>query len=82
MLNINYEHFWYKEYKTNEECLDLLEKYEKDDYFKLKSLFSLYGFVNYLNDNEQSIENPISQQVYQDMSLPIFNYFISSSHNT
>ena len=35
-----------------------------------------------MNDESQFIANPEHNNVYQNMNLPIFNYFVNSSHNT
>ena len=42
---------------------------------------SYIGFINYLTSQENFIEN-LEESVYQNMDLPIFYYFINSSHNT
>lgn len=68
---------------TNEQCIELINKYEVDVECKKKQHFSYQGFVNYLIDEEQHINNKeCEKHVYQDMELPIFSYYISSSHNT
>ncbi len=71
-----------KEVKSIDECIELINEYELDPLHKEKHQFSLQGFVNYLNDERQFINNPDHNKVYQNMNLPIFNYFINSSHNT
>lgn len=71
-----------REYKSLEECIELIRKYELDPDFKAKNEFSFQGFVNYMNDESQFIFNPDHNKVYQNMDLPIFNYFVNSSHNT
>jgi hypothetical protein len=35
-----------------------------------------------MNDEKQFIDNKQSSKVYQNMDLPIFCYFVNSSHNT
>lgn len=74
--------FAYKEYLTEAECKEIIRKYEPSecrDEFK----FTLYGFLNYMNDFQQHIHTPQKETfVYQDMNHPFSHYFINSSHNT
>lgn len=71
-----------KEIKTDEECLALMDKYEPDPQCRKKQHFSFQGFVNYMNDESQYITDTKYNQVYQPMDLPIFSYYVNSSHNT
>ncbi len=71
-----------KEIKTDEECIQLIDKFEVDTECKHRHQFSFQGFVNYLNDESQYIYNTDCDRVYQNMDLPIFSYYINSSHNT
>lgn len=45
-------------------------------------IFFFAGFRTLLASNDQQLFNPIHKRVYQDMTQPIINYYISSSHNT
>lgn len=40
------------------------------------------GFTMYMLSKENDVFNPEHSRVYQDMSRPLTDYFISSSHNT
>lgn len=40
------------------------------------------GFTMYMLSLENDVFNPDHAKVYQDMTLPLAHYFISSSHNT
>ncbi|XP_035491716.1 1-phosphatidylinositol 4,5-bisphosphate phosphodiesterase delta-1b isoform X3 [Scophthalmus maximus] len=60
----------------------IIEKYEPDEHVKAKKLLSKDGFLMYLHHPEASILNPDHREVHQDMSQPLNQYFISSSHNT
>ena len=71
-----------KESITDEECKILIDKYELESDLRNKTQLSLAGFVNYLTHSDQYIMRPQCQTIYQDMNLPIWDYFINSSHNT
>lgn len=43
---------------------------------------SLAGFTAFLTSSHNSVFSDYHKDVSQDMTLPISNYFISSSHNT
>ena len=43
--------------KSIDECIELINEYELDPLHKEKHQFSLQGFVNYLNDERQFINN-------------------------
>ena len=45
-------------------------------------LTSLETFTEYLLSDSNDIFDPVCDELYQDMSLPLSNYWISSSHNT
>ncbi len=71
-----------KEIKTDKECIKIIEKFEIDAEYKNNNKFSFQGFVNFLNDKSQHIYNSNCEKVYQNMDLPIFSYYVNSSHNT
>ncbi len=56
--------------------------FEKNPENVAKFQFSFQGFVAYLNDENQYINKIETTSVYQNMDLPIFNYYVNSSHNT
>jgi len=45
-------------------------------------LFDTIGFSRFLASQDEQLFNPKNGLVYQDMTQPITNYYISSSHNT
>ena len=72
-----------KENVTFSDCRNLITKYEPNEEYKKQNKLTLYGFISYLNDHDQYIDNPaMCDKVYQDMNLPFSHYFINSSHNT
>ena len=69
-----------KQFLSFNECQNLIEKYEINRENKQVPQFSLFGFINYMDDN--FLMDPRKQQVYQDDEYPLNFYFINSSHNT
>lgn len=45
-------------------------------------MMSFEGFIRYMNSEECSIFKSQHRSIYQDMTQPLCDYFISSSHNT
>ncbi|CAL1580093.1 unnamed protein product [Knipowitschia caucasica] len=60
----------------------IIDKYEPDETVKAKKLLSKDGFLMYLHSPQSLILNVDHRDIYQDMTLPLNHYFISSSHNT
>ncbi|CAF1565253.1 unnamed protein product [Rotaria magnacalcarata] len=61
----------------------LIDTYELNNEFREKGLLSLDGFRNMLLSRSfDIIESVYSRQVYQDMTRPLCDYYISTSHNT
>ncbi|XP_059357988.1 1-phosphatidylinositol 4,5-bisphosphate phosphodiesterase delta-1-like isoform X1 [Carassius carassius] len=71
-----------KEDVSQNDALQLIEKYELDEKAKAKQQMTKDGFLMYLLQLEGMIFNPAHKSVYQDMNQPLNHYFISSSHNT
>ncbi|XP_050950742.1 1-phosphatidylinositol 4,5-bisphosphate phosphodiesterase delta-1b isoform X4 [Labeo rohita] len=71
-----------KENASQNDALQLIEKYELDENAKAKQQMTKDGFLMYLNQPEGLIFNLAHKSVYQDMNQPLNHYFISSSHNT
>ncbi|RXN08700.1 1-phosphatidylinositol 4,5-bisphosphate phosphodiesterase delta-1-like isoform X1 [Labeo rohita] len=69
-----------KENASQNDALQLIEKYELDE--NAKQQMTKDGFLMYLNQPEGLIFNLAHKSVYQDMNQPLNHYFISSSHNT
>ncbi|XP_054478661.1 1-phosphatidylinositol 4,5-bisphosphate phosphodiesterase delta-1-like isoform X2 [Anoplopoma fimbria] len=71
-----------REKATLAEAHNIIQKHEPDENTKEKKLLSKDGFNMYMHHPEALVLNPDHREVYQDMSQPLNNYFISSSHNT
>uniref|UniRef100_A0A674HK96 Phosphoinositide phospholipase C n=1 Tax=Taeniopygia guttata TaxID=59729 RepID=A0A674HK96_TAEGU len=63
-------------------ALEIIMKYEPIDEVRKKKQMSFEGFIRYMNSEECSIFKSQHKSVYQDMTQPLCDYFISSSHNT
>uniref|UniRef100_A0A8C6SVA8 Phosphoinositide phospholipase C n=1 Tax=Neogobius melanostomus TaxID=47308 RepID=A0A8C6SVA8_9GOBI len=71
-----------REQVTMPHALKLIEKYELDETAKERECMTKDGFMMYMHKEDGSILNPEHKRVYQDMSRPLNQYYISSSHNT
>lgn len=72
---------------TEAECLDLIAKFEPleaDNKFKTKKehILTAKGFRNMLASSAFNIYPAHLQNVHQDMTRPLVDYYISTSHNT
>ncbi|VDP05253.1 unnamed protein product [Soboliphyme baturini] len=67
---------------TLKECQELIKKYECEDSFAKASLMSRYGLRKLLYTKYGTIFNPELKKIYMNMTLPLPNYFICSTHNT
>ncbi|XP_075695772.1 1-phosphatidylinositol 4,5-bisphosphate phosphodiesterase eta-2-like [Rhinoderma darwinii] len=67
---------------TKEYCLDIVDKFEPCPENKKDGVLGIDGFTNYMRSPAGDIFNPVHYQVNQEMTLPLSNYFIASSHNT
>ncbi|XP_065808139.1 1-phosphatidylinositol 4,5-bisphosphate phosphodiesterase delta-4 isoform X1 [Labrus bergylta] len=63
-------------------AIQLIERYEPSDAAKLLNAMTFDGFLMYLGSTEGSIFNPQQRGIFQDMTRPLCQYLISSSHNT
>ncbi|XP_064277466.1 1-phosphatidylinositol 4,5-bisphosphate phosphodiesterase zeta-1 isoform X1 [Passer domesticus] len=63
-------------------ALEIIMKYEPIDEVRKKRQLSFEGFIRYMNSDECSIFKSQHRSIYQDMTKPLCDYFISSSHNT
>ncbi|KAG5831861.1 hypothetical protein ANANG_G00284510 [Anguilla anguilla] len=61
---------------------NLILKYELNTWAQRHQLMTQNGFTMYMLSQENDVFNPAHSEVYQDMTLPLSHYFISSSHNT
>ncbi|XP_053308549.1 1-phosphatidylinositol 4,5-bisphosphate phosphodiesterase eta-2 [Spea bombifrons] len=67
---------------TKEYCLDIVVKFEPCPENKKLGVLGIDGFTNYMRSPAGDIFNPEHHQVNQDMTWPLSNYYIASSHNT
>ncbi|XP_021114792.1 1-phosphatidylinositol 4,5-bisphosphate phosphodiesterase zeta-1 isoform X1 [Heterocephalus glaber] len=61
---------------------EIIQKYEPIDEVKKAHQISLEGFTRYIYSSECLLFKQECTKVYQDMTYPLNDYFISSSHNT
>ncbi|CAM5082543.1 unnamed protein product [Natator depressus] len=61
---------------------ELIAKYEPIEEVQRKKQMSFEGFLRYMNSKDCLIFKRDHTIVYQNMSYPLRDYFISSSHNT
>lgn len=60
----------------------LLKKHEKDETASKKNVLTFDGFVNYLMSEDNDVANKKAYNLKDDMTKPLSNYYINSSHNT
>ncbi|KAM5263490.1 1-phosphatidylinositol 4,5-bisphosphate phosphodiesterase zeta-1 [Ctenodactylus gundi] len=61
---------------------EIIQKYEPIDEVRKAHQMSLEGFTRYMYSSECLLFSQECTKVYQDMTYPLNDYFISSSHNT
>ncbi|XP_048374858.1 1-phosphatidylinositol 4,5-bisphosphate phosphodiesterase eta-2 isoform X3 [Sphaerodactylus townsendi] len=67
---------------TREHCLEIINQFEPCPESKQQGSLGIDGFTNYMRSPTGDIFNPEHHQVNQDMTHPLSQYFITSSHNT
>uniref|UniRef100_A0A8K9UT37 Phosphoinositide phospholipase C n=1 Tax=Oncorhynchus mykiss TaxID=8022 RepID=A0A8K9UT37_ONCMY len=67
---------------TKDHCLEIVNKFEPCPENQKQGVLGIDGFTSYMRSPEGDIFNPEHNVVTQDMSQPLCNYFIASSHNT
>ncbi|KAM3872213.1 LOW QUALITY PROTEIN: 1-phosphatidylinositol 4,5-bisphosphate phosphodiesterase eta-2-like [Diretmus argenteus] len=67
---------------TKDHCLEIVNKFEPCSENQKHRVIGIDGFTNYMRSPAGDIFNPDHYEVNQDMSQPLCNYFIASSHNT
>ncbi|KAM9855322.1 1-phosphatidylinositol 4,5-bisphosphate phosphodiesterase eta-2a [Aulostomus maculatus] len=67
---------------SKDHCLEIINKFEPCSENQKHGFLGIDGFTNYMRSPAGDIFNPEHYNVNQDMSQPLCNYFIASSHNT
>uniref|UniRef100_A0A669BF01 Phosphoinositide phospholipase C n=1 Tax=Oreochromis niloticus TaxID=8128 RepID=A0A669BF01_ORENI len=67
---------------SKDHCLDIISKFEPCSENQKQGVLGIDGFTNYMRSPAGDIFNPDHYSVNQDMTQPLCNYFIASSHNT
>ncbi|XP_078281182.1 1-phosphatidylinositol 4,5-bisphosphate phosphodiesterase eta-2-like [Rhinoraja longicauda] len=67
---------------TKEHCLEIIDKFEPCLENQKRGVIGIDGFTNYMRSPAGDIFNPEHYNVAQDMTQPLCNYYIASSHNT
>uniref|UniRef100_A0A8C6L8A5 Phosphoinositide phospholipase C n=1 Tax=Nothobranchius furzeri TaxID=105023 RepID=A0A8C6L8A5_NOTFU len=67
---------------TKDHCLEIINKFEPCSENQQQAVLGIDGFTNYMRSPAGDIFNPEHYSVNQDMTQPLSNYFIASSHNT
>uniref|UniRef100_A0A3P9ALV5 Phosphoinositide phospholipase C n=1 Tax=Esox lucius TaxID=8010 RepID=A0A3P9ALV5_ESOLU len=79
-------HFMENEQKmvgvTREYCMETISQFEPCPHNLQNMVLGIDGFTNYMRSPAGDIFNPEHHFVHQDMTQPLCNYFIDSSHNT
>ncbi|XP_021527650.2 1-phosphatidylinositol 4,5-bisphosphate phosphodiesterase zeta-1 [Aotus nancymaae] len=63
-------------------AFEIIQKYEPIEEVRKAHQMSFEGFTRYMNSSECLLFKNECRKVYQDMTHPLNDYFISSSHNT
>ncbi|XP_010343433.1 1-phosphatidylinositol 4,5-bisphosphate phosphodiesterase zeta-1 [Saimiri boliviensis] len=63
-------------------AFEIIQKYEPIEEARKAHQMSFEGFTRYMDSSECLLFKNECRKVYQDMSHPLNDYFISSSHNT
>uniref|UniRef100_A0A9J8B219 Phosphoinositide phospholipase C n=1 Tax=Cyprinus carpio carpio TaxID=630221 RepID=A0A9J8B219_CYPCA len=67
---------------SKEHCVGIVSKFEPCPENQTLGVLGIDGFTNYMRSPAGDIFNPEHYEVNQDMTHPLSNYFIASSHNT
>ncbi|XP_053114183.1 1-phosphatidylinositol 4,5-bisphosphate phosphodiesterase zeta-1-like isoform X2 [Hemicordylus capensis] len=71
------------ELEANEgRAVSLINKYEPIDQARKNKEMTFEGFIRYMLSEDCSVFRLQNRKIYQDMSLPMCDYYINSSHNT
>ncbi|OQV17417.1 1-phosphatidylinositol 4,5-bisphosphate phosphodiesterase delta-4 [Hypsibius exemplaris] len=72
----------HEEDQTLEACEFIIKSFEPMDENQSQNLLGLAGFRNYLLNQRQFLFHYKNRQVFHNMTHPLKDYFIASSHNT
>ncbi|KAM4613745.1 1-phosphatidylinositol 4,5-bisphosphate phosphodiesterase eta-2 [Polymixia lowei] len=67
---------------TREHLVEIVAQFEPCPRNLQRMVLGIDGFTNYMRSPAGDIFNPEHNQVTQDMTQPLCNYYIASSHNT
>uniref|UniRef100_A0A8C2EEC1 Phosphoinositide phospholipase C n=1 Tax=Cyprinus carpio TaxID=7962 RepID=A0A8C2EEC1_CYPCA len=67
---------------TKDYCKMIINQFEPCSENQTHMVLGIDGFTNYMRSPAGDIFNPEHYQVNQDMTQPLTNYYIASSHNT
>ncbi|XP_065810819.1 1-phosphatidylinositol 4,5-bisphosphate phosphodiesterase eta-2 [Labrus bergylta] len=67
---------------TKDHLVDVVARFEPCPENLQRMVLGIDGFTNFMRSPAGDIFNPEHNQVNQDMTQPLTNYFISTSHNT
>ncbi|XP_044205894.1 1-phosphatidylinositol 4,5-bisphosphate phosphodiesterase eta-2 isoform X2 [Thunnus albacares] len=67
---------------SREYLIDIVAQFEPCPENLQRMVLGIDGFTNYMRSPAGDIFNPDHNQVNQDMTQPLCNYFIATSHNT
>ncbi|XP_061583343.1 1-phosphatidylinositol 4,5-bisphosphate phosphodiesterase eta-2 [Cololabis saira] len=67
---------------TRDHLVDIVSKFEPCPVNLQRMVLGIDGFTNYMRSPAGDIFNPDHNHVNQDMTQPLTNYFIATSHNT
>uniref|UniRef100_A0A8B9HKV5 Phosphoinositide phospholipase C n=1 Tax=Astyanax mexicanus TaxID=7994 RepID=A0A8B9HKV5_ASTMX len=67
---------------SREYCQMIITQFEPCPRNRAQNVLGIDGFTNYMRSPAGDIFNPEHNQVNQDMTQPLTNYYIASSHNT
>uniref|UniRef100_A0A672T0A2 Phosphoinositide phospholipase C n=1 Tax=Sinocyclocheilus grahami TaxID=75366 RepID=A0A672T0A2_SINGR len=67
---------------TKDYCKTIINQFDPCSENQTRMVLGIDGFTNYMRSPAGDVFNPEHYQVNQDMTQPLTNYYIASSHNT
>ena len=71
-----------KQFLQLDEVAKMMEKYEMSVSLRGSEQLGYEGFRSFLMSEENCLIDPVTSNIYQDMTQPLTSYWIFSSHNT